>query len=102
MSLPNAVTNHVPRAANGMEQRPLETLVDLGAQPRNMHIDDVRLRIEMIVPDVFQQHGPRHPLPWLPDQIYQQPELACLPRQLILAARHPGRETVEFEIADPV
>src|SRR5260370_39896225 len=51
ISLPNAVTDHVSRAAYGMKQRALETLVDLGTQPRNMHVDDVGLRIEMIVPD---------------------------------------------------
>src|SRR5581483_11510314 len=48
----NAVADHVAGAADGMEQRPIEALVDLGTQPRNMHVDHVGLRIEVIVPDI--------------------------------------------------
>ena len=49
-------TDHVTRAADGMQQRHLEALVDLGAQARDMHVDDIGLGIEMIFPDIFQQH----------------------------------------------
>jgi DNA-binding response OmpR family regulator len=37
-----------------------------------MHVDHVRLRIEMIVPDIFEQHGSRHHLPRVFHQIFEQ------------------------------
>src|SRR5947209_2118456 len=58
-SLPSAVTNHVPRAAFGLQQRRAERCVDLGAQARNVDVDHVRLRVEMVVPHVLEQHGAR-------------------------------------------
>src|SRR5262245_40346925 len=54
------VTDHVSGAANGMQQRQCESLVDLGSQARNVHVDDIGLRVEMIVPDVLQQHSAGH------------------------------------------
>ena len=56
----------------------------------------------MVVPDVFQEHRSRHHLPRMLHQIFQQPELARLQRQFVLAAHHPMRKTVEFEIADAI
>src|ERR1700761_4387931 len=97
-----SVTDHVSRAANGMKQRPLETLVDLGAQPRNMHVNDIGLRIEVIIPDVFQQHGARDHLARMLHQIFQKAEFARLQCQLILATHHAVREPVELQITDAV
>src|SRR5882757_4994424 len=96
------VTDHVSGAADRMQQRPLKTLVDLGAQPRNVHVDHVGLRIEMIVPDVLQQHGARHHLAGMLHQIFEQAEFARLERQLVLAACDAMGEPVELEIADTV
>src|SRR4051794_27537033 len=98
ISLPNAVTNHISRAADGVEQRALETLIDFRAQPRYVHVDDIGLWIEVIIPDVFEQHGACHHLASVLHQIFQQPELTRLQRQLLLAAHHPMGEPVEFEI----
>src|SRR3954454_5576668 len=91
------LTDHVPGAANGVQQRTLKTFVDLGAQPRNVHVDDVGLRIEMIIPHVLQQHRSRHNLPSMLHEIFQQPKLARLQRQFFSAAGHTMRETIEFE-----
>ena len=76
-----AVTDHVSRAADGVDQRVLEALVDLGAQAADMHVDDIGLRVEMIVPDVLQQHGARHHLAGVLHQIFEQAELARLQRR---------------------
>jgi hypothetical protein len=45
-----------------MQQRGFESLVDLGAQPADMHVDHIGLGIEMIFPHAFQQHGTGHHL----------------------------------------
>src|SRR5436305_6303736 len=96
------VTDHVSGAADRVQQGPLKTLVDLGAQPRNMHIDDVGLRIEVIIPDVLQKHGAGHHLAGMLHQIFEQTKLARLQRQFVLAAGDTMRKPVEFEIADVV
>ena len=57
----------------------------LRAQPRDMHVDDIGLRIEMIVPDVLEQHGARHHLAGMSHQIFEQAEFARL--QIDLAGR---------------
>src|SRR5271166_2467167 len=53
-SLPSAVTNHVSGASYGVQQRRVKITVDLGAQARYMHIDHVRLRIEMVIPHMLE------------------------------------------------
>ena len=80
----------------------LEALVDLGAQARDVDVDDVGLRVEMIIPDVLEQHGARHHLAGVLHQIFEQAELARLQRQLVLAAGDAMRQAVELEIPDAV
>lgn len=67
-----------------------------------MHVDHVGLRIEMIVPDVLEQHGARHHLAGVLHQVFEQAEFARLQRQLVLAAGDAMRQPVELEIADAV
>src|ERR1700722_8760477 len=52
-SLPSAVTDHISRASNRVQQGRLEITVDLGAQARDVYVDHIGLRIEMIIPDMF-------------------------------------------------
>src|ERR1700727_2528639 len=77
-SLPSAVTNHVTGAANRAEQRRVEVAIDLGAQARHVHVDHIGLRIEVIVPDMFEQHGARDHLAGVLHEIFQQTEFARL------------------------
>jgi len=44
------VPKHVAFAANCMQQGLFVPFIDLRTQPRNMHLDHVGLRIEMIIP----------------------------------------------------
>ena len=67
-----------------------------------MHIDDVRLRIEMIVPHIFQQHGPGDYLSCVTHQIFKQPELARLQLQLLTTAADRVGQTVKFEIGHAI
>src|SRR3954452_7349256 len=71
-------TDHVSGAANGVEERVGVALIDLAAQPRHVHVDDVGLGVEVIVPDVFEQHGTGHHLAGVLHQIFEQAELARL------------------------
>src|SRR5271156_1933286 len=55
--LASGVTDHISGAANGVYELRVKIAVDLGPEPRDVHVDDVGLRIEMVIPDVFEQHG---------------------------------------------
>ena len=70
--------------------------------PKPYSFAELLARVEVIVPDVFQQHGSRHHLAGVLHQIFQQAKLARLQRQLVLAADDAMRQPVEFEIADAV
>src|SRR3546814_9068980 len=66
----------ISHAAHGMQQGLVAAIVQLATQAADMHVDDVGAGIEMIVPDAFQQHGSRHHLVWMAQEIFQQAELA--------------------------
>src|SRR5882672_6225849 len=66
-----AVTDHISCAPYGVQQGLGKSLVDLRAQPRNVHIDDIGLRIEVVVPDIFQEHRARHHLAGMLHEIFE-------------------------------
>src|SRR5262249_49964910 len=101
-SLANAVTDHVSGAANCVQQRHSEALVDLRTQTRDMDVDDVGLRIEMIIPDILKKHGARHDLPRMPHQILEQTKLARLQGNIASGAGNGVRKAVELKIADAI
>src|SRR5262245_25342780 len=45
----------IARAANGVQQRRGETLVDLFPQPADVGVDQARVGIEAIIPDMLEQ-----------------------------------------------
>src|SRR5688572_12547603 len=61
-SVATLFTDHVSGAADGVEQRRGVPLVDLAAQARHVDVDDIGLGVEVVVPDVLEQHGARHHL----------------------------------------
>jgi len=81
-----------------MQERRVEVAVDFGAQSRDMDVDHVGLRIEMIVPDMFEQHGPRDDLAGVLHEIFEQAKLSRLQRDFLSRARHLVGETIEHEI----
>lgn len=83
-----------------MQHRRLLWRVDLAAELADMDIDDVGVRQEAVVPDVFQQHAARHHLAGAVHEIFQQLELGW--QQLdgtIIAPGGAGNE-IEHERAD--
>src|SRR5262245_34281677 len=73
-----AVADHVSRAANRMQQCLGKTFINLRTQPRDVHIDDVGLGIEMVIPHVLQQHCAGHNLSGMLHEVFEQAELARL------------------------
>ena len=77
----------------------VEALVDLGAQAGDVHVDHVGLRIEVIFPDAFEQHGAGDDLPGVAHQIFEQAELARLQVDGLAVTGGGAGEQVEFEFA---
>ena len=92
----------IPGTAYRVQQGLVEGFVDLGAQARNMHVDDVGLRVEMAVPDVLQQHHARDDLVLVLHQVSQQLELSRLQVDLLPAARHFPGQQIQVQVVDLV
>src|ERR1700722_14649539 len=54
--------------------------VELAPQIADLHIDDIRLRHKVEIPNILEQHRPRHDLPGSAHEIFEQGEF---PRQQI-------------------
>src|SRR5208283_1934035 len=100
-SLPSAVTNHVSRAADGAQERRVKIAIDLGPQARYMHIDHIGLRIEVVIPNMLEQHGARDDLAGVLHQIFEQPEFARLQDDFLGSAGDFMRQPVERQVGDP-
>ena len=64
----------IPDTPHGLQELPLERLVDLVAQPAHEHVDDVGLRVKAVLPHVGQDHGLRDDLARVPEQVLEQGE----------------------------
>ena len=64
-----------------------------------MNVDHVRLRIEMILPHAFEQHGAGDDLARMAHEIFEQAEFARLQVDVGLAALGGAGQKIEFEIA---
>src|SRR3546814_21129070 len=83
-----------------MDQRPAKAAVDLLPQTADMLVDDVGLRIEMIVPDMFEQHRARHHPPFVAREIGEDAKFARGEVDRLAAAPHRLTEQIDLEIAD--
>src|SRR5437762_6484059 len=68
----------ITHSANGLDDFHRKILVHLRAQPVNENIDDVGLRIETVIPDVFKDHRFRDHSSRIPQQQFEQGEFAGL------------------------
>src|SRR5689334_3221074 len=63
---------HVARAPNRVEQWLLEPLVELAAQPADVNVDDVGAGIEVVVPNLLEQHRASDNASFVPGEIFEQ------------------------------
>src|SRR5262245_62790842 len=63
-------------ASHRVDQLAIEAAIDLLAQPRHQHVDDVGAGVERVSPDVRQDHGLRQYAPRVAHQVFEQRELA--------------------------
>ena len=66
-----------------------------------MHVNDIGLGIEMIVPDIFQQHGTRDDVAGIAHEILQQLEFAGLEEDRLAGAGNGAGQEIDFKIGRP-
>src|ERR1700736_2996945 len=93
-------TDTKPDAANGVDQRISLLAVDLAAHATDIDVDDVGRGIEMQIPDMLQQHRPRHHVALVADQIFKHLEFARQQLDRPAAAIDRAGDEVELEVAD--
>src|SRR5882757_6593149 len=71
-------TENEPDATHGVNERRFAGHIDLAPEPSNMDVDEVCARIEMIVPDLLEEHGSSDNLVMVPDQMFEQAQLPRL------------------------
>src|ERR1700693_1883 len=69
-------TEDEPDAADIGYHRQLVRLVHLVPQPAHVNVDEVGLGHELVVPDLFQQHGARQHLVFAAHHVFQQAKFA--------------------------
>src|SRR5260370_41687089 len=92
--------HHVTDAAHRVQQRRREVLVDLLAQSADLHIDRIRLRIEMIVPDRLEEHRARDHLSLVTNQILEKPKLSRLQRDRLIGPLAPTSSQIHVQICN--
>src|SRR5256885_9476468 len=65
-----------------------------------MYVDDVGLRVEMVVPHIFQQHRPGYDMTGVAHQVFQELKLPRQEFDDLVAALHRAGQQIELEIGD--
>src|SRR5262245_59791778 len=89
----------VPGSPDGLDRLAAERLVDLLAQPADVDLHDVRVAVELEVPDVREDVGLRDDLPAVAHEELEDGELARRERDLLVATRASVGQRVELEVA---
>src|SRR5512143_154869 len=71
-------SNNITRSADGVNQLGLEILVHFVPQSADPRVNDVGMRIEIVVPDMLHDHGPGNHLPGIAHEVFEEGELTGL------------------------
>src|SRR5439155_27025940 len=88
--LPEGITH----ASDRLHELSLEGTIDLVAQAAHEDVDDIGLRIEIVFPDVRENHGLRDDLAGITHQIFEQRELTRTKIDRDAAAGHLSSEQI--------
>jgi len=73
---------------------------ELAAQPANMALDNVRMRIEAKLPHILEQHCARHDLPVVTGKIFEKTKFARLKIDDAATASDRSRYQIDLEVCD--
>src|SRR6476646_1829434 len=93
-------TETVPDTANRMDQRIGLLAVDFAAHAPDIDVDDICRGIEMEIPNLPQQHGPRHDAAFVANQVLQKLEFPGEQRNVLTAPAVGPCHQANSEVAD--
>src|ERR1039458_2747651 len=93
--------DHVADAADGGDQLPAATGVELLAQVVDHDVHDVRARIEVIPPGVLGDERAAHHAPHVPGEVFEHEEFLRRELDRLAAAAHVARVEVHLEVGHP-
>ena len=91
---------HVACTAQSVDQPLRMAAIDGTAQPAHVHVDQVRLGVEMQIPDLLEHHRARDHLTGMLQQQLQQLEFFGSQFEFAIGTVGTPGETIEFEIRD--
>src|ERR687887_732601 len=74
--VPRSGPEDISDAAHRLQQLLVERPIHLVAEAAHQHVDDVRLRVEVVGPDMRQNHRLRDNFAGVAQQIFEERELA--------------------------
>src|SRR6516164_10472016 len=80
-----------------MDHRLLVCCVDLSPQPTHVHVNEIALRHEFIVPDLLEQHGASQQLILSTHHVFKQAKLARQQIDRAIATFGGARQQIELE-----
>ncbi|KKK46648.1 hypothetical protein LCGC14_3163150, partial [marine sediment metagenome] len=89
----------ITNTANSLYQLWLEIAVNLTSQSMYEDIDDIRLRVEMVVPDMLQNHGLGDYVALVAHEVFEQRELPRLELHHLSVPCDVTLEQIELQIA---
>src|ERR1051326_6222451 len=93
-------TDAKSHAADSVDERIGLMIVDLASHAPDVHVDDVGRRSEVQIPDVLEQHRPRHHLTLIAHQIFENLKFPRQQVDVAAAAVGGARYQIELELAD--
>src|SRR6476646_11968031 len=93
-----SLPDDIPYTAHSLQEFLLEGPIDPIAEPAHEDVDDIGLRVEVVFPDVGQDHRFRHDVPCVSYQIFEQRELARTQLDHGSPPRHLSRQQIQRQI----
>ena len=93
-----SVFKDISHSSHRLDQRLLTGAIHLAAQPVNMNIHYVRVRLDAHSPDLVQDHRTCHNAPRISAQVFQEHKLLLRQLQNLATARSLPAQQVQFKI----
>src|ERR1035438_1311241 len=93
-----AVFEDIPYSSQRANQRLLLLAVPLPAQPVDMHVNHVRIRLDAHAPYLVQNHGSGHHPSGVPAQVLQQNKLLRSQLQHLARARSFPSQQIQLQV----
>src|SRR5262245_39032521 len=94
------LSEYIPHASNGLQELFLEGTIDFVAQSAHEHVDDVGLRVEVVLPDVREDHRLGYDLARIAHEVLEECEFTRPQVNRLIPTGDLARQEIERQISD--